>query len=144
MPHTNFKTQYLPLLRQAGLKATPGRLSILAVLDKSKKPLSVKDLKNKLKADDVDLATIYRTMEALAKHNMVRLVNFQHGHNHYELTDKNRHHHHLICEKCGKVVDISKCNTSKIEQEVRSLGNFAKINSHSLEFFGLCKTCARK
>lgn len=137
------ETKYRPLLQKVGLKVTPERLSILDVLGRVKTPLSVKDLKEKLKSTNIDQATIYRNMESLTKSGVIRLVNFQHDHNHYELANEG-HHHHLICEGCGKVVDVSKCDTSKIEQEVKKLGKFATINSHALEFFGLCKSCAKK
>lgn len=136
------ETKYRPLLQTAGLKVTPERLAILNVLSKANKPLSVKDLKEKLKGTEVDQATIYRNMESLTKGKVIRLVNFQHDHNHYEIIS-DKHHHHLICEKCGKVVDVSKCDTSKIEQQVKKIGDFAIINSHALEFFGLCKSCAK-
>lgn len=135
--------KFSPLLKTVGLKATPDRMAILDTLSKSKKPLSVKDLKEKLAKIDVDQATIYRNMEILAKNNLIRPVNLRHGHNHYELIE-NKHHHHLICENCGKIVDVSKCDTSKIENQIKKLGNFAKINTHALEFFGTCKTCSNK
>lgn len=137
------ETKYRPLLTKAGLKVTLERLSILNVLDKSKKPLSVKDLKTKLTGITVDQATIYRNMESLVKNGVIQHVNFQHDHNHYEIVSNN-HHHHLICEQCGKVVDVSKCDTSKIEQELKKIGNFASINNHALEFFGTCKACKNK
>lgn len=143
MAHTATKDKYRPLLQQAGLKATPERLSILNVLHKAKKPLSVKELKEKLKDSEVDQATIYRNMESLVEKRLIQLVNFQHDHNHYEIVNDN-HHHHLICENCAKVVDVSECDTSKLEQQVKELSGFATINSHALEFFGICKTCARK
>ncbi len=138
--------QLRPLLQNAGLKATAERVAILNVLQKSPKPLSVKEIKEALQKPKqpakVDQATIYRNMDSLVKGDLIRLVNFRHDHNHYEIVD-NSHHHHLICESCGKVVDVSKCDTTKIEQQVKKLGDFAVINSHALEFFGLCKKCAK-
>lgn len=142
---TNAKilAQFRPLLQQAKLKATNERLALLEVLSKSSKPLSVRELADKLKKSKIDQATIYRNIDSLTKNGLVRLVNFQHDHNHYELEDS-KHHHHLICENCGKVVDVSKCDTGKIEAQVKALGNFATINKHALEFFGLCKPCFNK
>jgi Fur family ferric uptake transcriptional regulator len=131
------------LLRQAGMKATPSRVTIIEALTTSKKPLSINGIKIMLGKSSIDQATIYRTVETLTSKGLARLVNFQHDHQHYELVDDN-HHHHLICENCGKVVDVSKCDTSKLEKEVQKISGFAQINSHALEFFGLCKTCARK
>jgi Fur family transcriptional regulator, ferric uptake regulator len=143
MNQKTLETKYRPLLQKAGLKVTPERLSILDALSKEKRPLSVKNLKVQLKGTGVDQATIYRNMGSLAKGNVVRLVNFQHDHNHYELVD-DKHHHHLICESCGKVVDVSTCNTDKVERQIKKIGGFATVNSHALEFFGLCKACVKK
>lgn len=142
MIRTTITDEYRPLLRKAGLKATPERIAILDVLNKSKIPLSVKGVANELKDSKVNQATVYRTIDALIAKDIVRPVNFRHDHNHYELAGQ--HHHHLICEQCGKVVDVSKCDTAKLEQAVRKVGGFAQVNSHALEFFGLCKACAQK
>ncbi len=142
MNKLSIKDKYGPLLKDAGLKSTPERFAIINALTNSKKPLSVKELKERLASEAIDQATIYRTLQSLTQNNIVRTVNFQHDHNHYELVSE-IHHHHLICQSCGKVVDVSKCDTSNIENEVKKLGNFAKINYHALEFFGICKTCKK-
>src|SRR5689334_18205952 len=123
---------YGTLLRQAGFKATPGRLALLKLFDKTKKPLSIKDIQKKLKQTNPDQATIYRIISALESKGIIRQVDVQHGHAHYELTSR-EHHHHLICEQCGKMVDISKCDTSKVERQALKIGNFSQINKHSLE-----------
>jgi Fur family ferric uptake transcriptional regulator len=134
---------YSSLLRQAGFKATPGRLALLELFNKTEKPLSIKDIQKSLKQANLDQATIYRIISALESKGIIRQVDFQHGHAHYELTSR-EHHHHLICEQCGKIVDISKCDTSKVERQALKIGNFSKINKHSLEFFGICNICAKK
>lgn len=128
-------------LRENNLKATPARLEILDVLTHAKKPLSINDVEAKLKG--TDLATLYRTFETLKDLSLVNQVDFRHGHAHYELADR-EHHHHLVCQKCGKVADISKCDTSGLEKQALKISGFASINSHSLEFFGLCSSCKKK
>jgi Fur family ferric uptake transcriptional regulator len=137
------KNTFQLTLRQAGFKATPGRVEVLELLDKSKKPLSIKDIKQSLKRGELDQATIYRMVNDLKQAGVIRQVDFLHDHAHYELA-AHKHHHHLICEKCGKVADISKCNIGALEQEALKIGDFAKINHHSLEFFGICNSCAKK
>ncbi len=126
-------------LRERKLKATPARLEILDILSHTKKPLSINDISVKIKGQ-TDLATLYRTFDTLRDLGLVTQIDFRHGHAHYELAT-NEHHHHLVCEKCGKVVDISKCNTTDIEKQVLKIGNFSSIKHHSLEFYGLCKAC---
>jgi len=133
------------LLRANGLKATPARAVVLALLQKTRKPLSIAAIHKRLKNSAIDLVTVYRTMASFEGKGLIRQVDLRHGHAHYELATADvAHHHHLICENCGKIVDISQCDTSGLEKQALKIGGFAKLTKHSLEFFGLCKTCARK
>lgn len=129
-------------LREAGFRATPGRIAFLDLLYKSKKPLSIQDALQQLKKHSIDQATVYRIVEALRTKGIIQYVNMEHGHQHFELVSP-AHHHHAICETCGKVVDISKCNIRHLEDEVLKVSNFKSLNRHSLEFFGICKQCAK-
>jgi Fur family transcriptional regulator, ferric uptake regulator len=128
-------------LRSSGLKATPARVAVLKVLTKAKKPLSIQNI-GKLLKDTPDQATLYRMVEQLKKAGIIHQINLEHGHAHYEI-DSPTHHHHIICENCGKIVDISSCDIESLEKEVLKKSGFKKINRHSLEFFGLCKNCAK-
>jgi Fe2+ or Zn2+ uptake regulation protein len=132
---------FTTLLRSKGLKATNGRITILKLLSQAKKPLSIETIKEKLNTK-LDQATLYRIIIALKKIDVVRKVSLGHAHAHYELVL--HHHHHAICEQCEKVVDVSTCDTSRLETQVRGVSGFAKINHHSLEFFGICSTCIKK
>lgn len=138
------KTPFEPklILRNAGFKATPGRIAFLELVYKARKPLSIQDVLVKLKKHAIDQATIYRIVDALQGKGIIQYVNMEHGHAHFELVSP-LHHHHAICESCGKVVDISKCNIKHLEDEVLKVSNFKNLNRHSLEFFGLCKSCAK-
>lgn len=131
------------LLRQAGFRATPGRIAFLELLRKSDKPLSIQDVLEKLKGNSIDQATVYRIVEALRDKGIIQYVNMEHGHAHFELVSPT-HHHHAICQQCGKIVDISKCNIKSLETEVLAVSGFKKINRHALEFFGICDSCSKK
>lgn len=133
--------EFAPLLRTHGYRATEGRLSILHILAKAPRPLSIADIVTSLQGG-ADQSTVYRTIEALADSGIIRPVDMQHSHTHYELSGE-AHHHHLICKSCGKVEDVEKCNVAKIEHHVLKRAKyFSVIKDHSLEFFGLCKKCA--
>lgn len=138
-------TAHTPLLkeqlREYSLKVTPARLEVLDVLTHTKKPISINDVSSKL--CNTDLATLYRTFETLKDLGLVTQVDLQHGHAHYEIATR-EHHHHLICRKCGKVADISKCDTTTLEKQALKISGFAQISSHSLEFYGICKGCKKK
>ena len=131
------------LLRDRGLKATPARVAVLSLFSVTAKPLSIQNILDQIKSASADQATIYRITEAFKTAGLIREVNLEHGHTHFVLNTK-EHHHHIVCEKCGKVVDISNCDLDPLQKEVLKKSGFSSINRHSLEFFGICQQCQNK
>ena len=70
---------------------------------------------------------------------LTKQIQLNEGKFRYELTSK-PDHHHLICQKCGTIEDISDCAVGDLEKDIEKKKNF-KIVSHSLEFYGMCKDC---
>lgn len=133
---------FASLLRENNLRATPGRLHVLATLSKEKHPVTVEQLKDKL-SQELDTVTLYRTLEALKAARIVERTDLQHGHAHYELTHGREHHHHVVCRSCGLIEDIEVPHAAKPEEDaVRAAKKFTKIDSYALEFFGTCTSCA--
>ncbi len=129
------------LLRDAGLRATPGRLKLLTLLQKEPTPVTVTYLERKMRGE-LNQVTLYRALEALAKVGIVSRVNFEHDHAHYELTVDRPHHHHVVCRSCGHVEDIEVPHSSAPEKDaLKGTKEFARIDSYSLEFFGACRAC---
>lgn len=127
-------------LHNAGYKATPARLAILSVLQKSKKPLNVQNIMALLKDKTIDQATVYRNMNALTGSGLVLQIDFQRTHAFYELANK-EDHHHAVCTKCQQVQDVHGCELDHMTRKALRQSGFAAINNHSLEFFGICKNC---
>lgn len=133
--------QFENILKDAGFRVTTGRVAVLGLLAESPAPLAIKDILHKIKHVRLDQATVYRMLDAMREKGLVQMVNMEHDHTHWELTS---HHHHAICEQCGKVIDISKCDLQKLEAEIKKVSGFTTIRRHSLEFFGLCAPCSKK
>lgn len=125
-------------LKKQGLKVTPSRLELLDIFEHAKEPLTINTLLKKLDSKP-DLTTLYRNVEVLQKLGIITEVKFSSKEAYYELAG--RHHHHIICESCGKVSDIENCKID-LPNNIFKKAGFKTINHHSLEFFGLCKTCA--
>lgn len=127
-------------LRTAGFRATPGRVAILEILSKESKPLTVEELNKKLHKK-LNNVTLYRAIKSLIASNILRRVDLQHGHAHYELALE--HHHHAVCKNCGIVENIEVPHPPSPEKDaLKVTKKFSIINDYSLEFFGLCKKCA--
>ena len=121
------------------LKVTPTRLAILDVFSKDCKPINAEYIFKKLNGEKVNLVTIYRTLSTFVEKGILRSVNMNTESAHYELAE--HHHHHLICKDCGKIEEISICNELLDKEAMAHSTKFQIIQSHSVEFFGVCKRC---
>ncbi len=131
-------------LRSVSLKATPKRIAILDILEHSKKPLTAEGVHKALRGKLIDQATIYRTLKDLTAKNILRQIDFQHGHAHYELAS-GPDHHHLVCMRCGRVEDFTGCDFKDIKaRALRQTRHFKKVANHTLELFGICTSCEKK
>lgn len=93
--------RYAAVLRNAGFRATYGRIALLEALHRAKKPLRVDEVAKQV-SGKLDLTNTYRALEALCEAKLVRRVDLGHAHTHYELVVLKPHHHHFICEDCGE------------------------------------------
>ncbi|MDO8600063.1 MAG: Fur family transcriptional regulator [bacterium] len=134
--------EFQSLLRKSGYKATSSRMMILAVFRRLRHPLSAQEIIDSV-GKAMDQATVYRTLTALKTKGIIRQVDLRHNHAHFELANA-KEHHHLICLRCGRIEDISGCGIEELQSGIlRKTKHFSEIRQHSLEFYGICKSCAR-
>ncbi|HPN15238.1 MAG TPA: transcriptional repressor [bacterium] len=84
--------------------------------------------------------TIYREIVCLLDNGLIHELNFGDGRKTYELAD-NRHHHHLICLKCGWVHPIFMQHDLEKDVSKSAKKQGFTVTKHSLEFFGYCQKC---
>lgn len=130
-------------LNQAALRATPARLQVLQFLEKTDSPVDVQMIleylnKHRIKTDP---ATVFRIMNTFTEKSLAKQISFNEGKSRYELFSK-KEHHHLVCEECGAIEDISDCNIEALEKDIQKKKHFL-VRKHSLEFFGLCHNCQK-
>lgn len=103
--------------------------------------MDVAGIINKLQRHNIkaDQATVYRIVDTFFKKGLIHRLDFQEGKFRYEKID-DQEHHHLICESCGKIEDISDCRIEEFQESIAKKKGFL-IKRHSLEFFGLCNKC---
>lgn len=89
--------------------------------------------------EHVGLATVYRQLSALAQGGSVDTIEHK-GSRLYRLcAAQRRHHHHLVCEACGKTIEIQPPREDWL-RSVASAQGFT-VYSHTLEVYGLCAEC---
>jgi Fur family ferric uptake transcriptional regulator len=128
-------------LKRHGHKLTPQRRAVIAAIASSPDHLTPAALYEKVKQDHptIGLVTIYRTLEILAKLELICELHAG-GSCHSYTTAASGHHHHLICANCGEVIDFSGYNLTELEKRLRRETGF-EIEGHLLEFIGLCQNC---
>jgi len=130
------------MLEEAGLKPTRQRVVIVRALERSGRPVTAQALHARLgrSGNGPGLATIYRTLQALEQAGYARTFPAGDSELSYKLCDPG-HHHHLICERCGLVVEIPSCEVEEWASEVARRRGFT-LSAHQADVFGLCPRCA--
>lgn len=138
--------------RGGGYRITVPRRAILDILSKTNDHLSAEDIYIKVHRvyPGIGLTTVYRTLDILVDMELVSKFDFGDKRARFELSEGpkgERHHHHLVCTNCNRVIDY----TDFIDEEKELLNNTEKglskkynfkINSHSIQFYGLCDRCS--
>ncbi len=118
------------------------RRAILAIVAEEVKPFSIDEIRTALEKREVPfhLASLYRELDALKKVDAIHPVYFHDSLKRYEFV-QHAHHHHAICVSCNTIVDVDADDDfSDVEKRIKKKAKFTVLR-HSLEFFGLCKTC---
>jgi len=131
-------------LRRQSRKITGPRAAILEILRRHPHPLTNKEIFSEMPRGRCDLATVYRAVHLLETMGMVKRFDFGDGKARFELVggDGDAHHHHLICTRCDRVIELEKCLIRKLERHVAAANGFKAV-THTLEFFGICPACQR-
>jgi len=125
-----------------GLKSTKQRDTILDCFLSCDQHLSTEELYLKLKESmpGIGFATVYRTLKLFAESGIAREIQFGDGQTRYEHLHAGEHHDHLVCTRCGAIMEFENETIEKLQAEVASNHGFTIIN-HKLELYGICAKC---
>ncbi len=139
----DMKKDLREILKISGIKATKRRLLILSFFGKKCRPINAEYLSRKLKGQRINEATIFRTLTSFELAGIIKKVEFREGSSYYEMQGK--HHHHIVCQKCEDFEKFDVSNEKHIlEKIMKSSKKFNNIKDHSIELFGICKSCAKR
>ena len=102
---------------------------------------SAQDLHARLRAkgQTVGLATVYRTLQAMAADGSVDMMRTGDGEAVYRRCSTG-HHHHLVCRSCGATVEVEGPTVESWTRSVATAHGYSDV-SHTLEIFGTCGSC---
>ncbi len=132
-------------LRNKGYSVTPQRERVLREIARMGDHFDAEELVGKLRRrqEPVSRATVYRTINHLEQSGIIRKLDLDEAHAHYENTVGTRHHEHLICRKCGRITEVTDTALERRIQHVARTNGFT-LEKHTVQLIGLCGDCRRR
>ncbi len=128
-------------LSKLGYRLTPQRMMVLSAIENSDEHISAEEIYAQVvaKYSHVNISTVYRTLELLKQIGLLYEIDLGGGRIGYHPEDKG-HHHHLVCRKCGAVIDVGESVLFPIEAILLQAFDF-KAELRHMAIFGLCASC---
>ncbi|HLJ84570.1 MAG TPA: Fur family transcriptional regulator [Candidatus Eremiobacteraceae bacterium] len=132
-----------------GFRSTKPRRAVIEAFVRSRRYLTARELHEKLAAtrtssgsQAIGLATVYRTLEVMREIGAATEQVQGSGEIAY-LYCPIEHHHHAVCTKCHRVEDVPCASITRFENTLAHELRFT-LTQHRMEFFGICRSCARR
>lgn len=136
-------TTIMQHLREQGHRLTPQREMILAVICEEECHLTADEILQRVRKryPHINKSAVYRTLDLLARLNLVNPTDFGQGRVEYEL-HQHPHHHHLLCRNCHQMVEVNERTFTPLEKALRTEYGFTADLDH-FAIFGLCRKCRK-
>jgi Fur family ferric uptake transcriptional regulator len=131
-------------LAGAGYRRGGARSAIVDLLSEQECALSAAEIEQLLRRRSraVSRASVYRVIEELEQIGMIQRVEVGHGSVRFEaLRHGSGHHHHLVCERCGRLEPFS---DEGLERAIKQLSERVplRVSEHEIVIRGDCEECA--
>lgn len=139
------KLKFHKYLSDQGLRRTQPRDVVVDIFLRTEKHVSTEELFNivRRKNKNIGYATVARTLHLLEDAKLCRQVDMGDRIVRYEHEYQHEHHDHIVCTKCGKIVEVHSKRLEKIQDSLVAEHGFKQI-SHKLTIYGLCPKCQGK
>jgi Fur family ferric uptake transcriptional regulator len=133
------RTRVLRQLSERGFRETDARRSIVDTVLNKDGQFTARQLHEELKRWGVGRATVFRTLDLLVELGVLNRLHTDERCSFY-IVCADQHHHHLVCERCGSVQEIS---DARVERAVRAMAieSGFRAREHHLEIVGVCNKC---
>ena len=135
---------FVDFLRDRNLQLTKQRGEVLRIFLKTDKHLSAEELYDVVKKEKrgIGQATVFRTLKLLSEADLVKKVNFADKVTRYEVKYAHGHHDHLVCTKCGRLIEAVDPGIERLQDKLCKKFKFTP-QKHRLEIFGICRRCSK-
>jgi Fur family ferric uptake transcriptional regulator len=128
-------------LKSMGYRLTPQRMMVVEALHGADKHVSAEEIYAQVHAryPYANISTVYRTLELLKELGLVTEIALGDGCVRFHPAEKG-HHHHLVCQKCGRIIDLPESALTTLEGALADMYQF-KADLKHMAVFGLCSQC---
>jgi Fur family ferric uptake transcriptional regulator len=133
----------LEALRSKGLRDSGARRAVIELLGRQRCCLTAQEIFDLLRAEGrkVGIASVYRTLEQLSRDGYVQRVDLGSGTTRFEPAHADgEHHHHVVCDECGKVEAFADADLERALHEVEHRTGYSV--GHDVVLRGVCDSCA--
>jgi Fur family transcriptional regulator, ferric uptake regulator len=131
-------------LADAGYQKGAARTAVIDCLGRQACAVSAQEIEQELRnaGADVGRASIYRTLEQLERLGLIHRLDLGTGVATFEAAEASgEHHHHLLCDRCGRVVPFHDAKLERAISDVTRRSNF-HVSAHDVTLHGLCPRCS--
>lgn len=130
-------------LSELGYRLTPQRIMIVSAIENSDNHISAEEIYAQVvaKYPNVNISTVYRTLELLKRLGLVTETDMAEGRVRYHPVGKG-HHHHLICQECGAIIALDESLLSSLKSALLREYKFSADLRH-LAILGRCVNCSK-
>ena len=139
------KENFRSLIEPDGLQDTDMRLNIIDVFLDSEEHLTLEELMQRLRERgfDYDYDFVRQCMNRWVDLGFAQKKEFEGQPPRYEHRHLGHHHDHLICTKCGRIVEFENEEMEALQERIAGLREF-HILQHKMEIYGICSECLKK
>jgi len=132
--------RYEYILKEAGLKATYQRMSILSVLEKMGHG-NIDEVYEAVKETHptISLATVYKNILTMVENGVITEVPISGEKSKYELSKDE--HIHMVCKRCGSVEDVSMSSDIHSDIDKVVADNSFEADTAQINIYGICREC---
>jgi Fur family ferric uptake transcriptional regulator len=126
-----------------GVRSTRQRAAIASLLGEIDDFRSAQQVHAQLRdrGEAVGLTTVYRVLQLMADAGDLDVLRTPEGESTFRRCSST-HHHHLVCRRCGKAVEVEGPGVERWTQRLADQNGFVDV-THTVEIFGTCADCAR-
>ena len=132
----NVITLLKEVLKKEGLRFTKQRLAVWDEIKDSNEHHDADKIYENIKSKNLNVsrATVYRTLDILAKNKLIRKLDVGDGRIRYEAKISKDHHDHMICLETGKIIEFYNEEIERLQDTIAKKHGY-KVIRHSHQLF---------